>query len=363
MKLIAQVKLQPTPEQFALLKQTLETTNAACNYISERAWREQTFKQYRLHKLVYYDVRETFELSAQMTVRCISKVADAHKRDQGGQRTFKPYGSIAYDDRILRWYIDTSEVSIWTLNGRQRMPFVTGKRQLELLPSRQGESDLIYRDGAFYLHAVCEVGEPPVDDVSAFLGIDLGIKNIATDSDGNRYTGNHINNLRERHARLRARLQGKGTQSAKRRLQKRRRKESRFAHDVNHVIAKEIVERAKGTGRGIALEDLSGIRERITVRKAQRRQHHAWAFYDLRQKIVYKARLAGVPVVFVDPRNTSRTCPVCGGVDKRNRPDQETFSCVQCGFSGHADHIAACNIARRAAQSTSQPLAGPGSGS
>jgi transposase len=74
---------------------------------------------------------------------------------------------------------------------------------------------------------------------------------------------------------------------------------------------------------------------------------HSWSFADLRAKIAYKAALASVPVILVDPRNTSRSCPACGCVDKRNRPDQSTFSCVACGFAGAADHIAAINIGHR----------------
>lgn len=186
--------------------------------------------------------------------------------------------------------------------------------------------------------------------------MDLGIKNIAADSDGNTYSGGKVNGLRGRHARLRAKLQSKGTQSAKRLLKKRRRKESRFAADVNHTISKRLVAKAKGTGRGIALEDLSGIRDRVTVRKAQRRSHHSWSFHQLRSFVTYKAKLAGVLVVLVDPRNTSRTCPECGTIDKRNRPTRDLFCCVSCGRAGPADTIAAGNIARRAV--VNQPHAG-----
>jgi putative transposase len=132
-------------------------------------------------------------------------------------------------------------------------------------------------------------------------------------------------------------------------LKRRSRKEKRFAKDVNHQIAKELVERAKDTGRGIALEELKGIRDRVTVRRAQRRQHSSWAFSDLRFKIEYKARLHGVPVVFADPRNPSRTCSICGCIDKHNRKDQATFLCVACGFSAYADTNAATVIGRKAA--------------
>ena len=344
MKLTAQIKLLPTPEQAQLLKYTLETANAACNYISEQAWEIKTFRQFPLHRLTYYDVRAGFPLTAQVVVRCIAKVAV----DRKTKRNFQPFGAIAYDNRILSYNMNRSEVSIWAVEGRQRIPFVCGKRQREMLQEQRGESDLVYVAEKFYLFVTCDVEEPTPLDVDNFLGVDLGVKNIATDSEGNNYSGGHVNGLRNRYFKIRQRLQKKGTKSAKRLLKKRSKKESRFAKQENHRISKELVQRAKDTGRGIALENLQGIHERVTVRKAQRRQHHSWSFYDLRQKIEYKAKLAGVLVVLVDPRNTSRTCPICGTIDKRNRPTQSVFSCVQCNFSGFADHIAAVNIGRAA---------------
>jgi IS605 OrfB family transposase len=125
-------------------------------------------------------------------------------------------------------------------------------------------------------------------------------------------------------------------------------KERRFARDVNHRIAKALVRKAHDTGRGIALEDLKGIRDRTTVRKSQRRAHHSWAFGQLRAFVAYKAALAGVPIAIVDPRDTSRTCPECGCVDKRNRPTRDRFVCRHCGHSAPADFTAARNIAGRA---------------
>jgi IS605 OrfB family transposase len=139
-------------------------------------------------------------------------------------------------------------------------------------------------------------------------------------------------------------------------LKKRRRKEHRFATDVNHQISRRIVERAKGTGRGIAMEDLTGIRERATVGKSQRRSHHSWAFNQLRQFVTYKALLAGVKLVLVDPRYTSQGCSRCGHVSKKNRPTRDDFKCIQCGFPAPADYNAALNIRSRAA--VNQPYAG-----
>lgn len=349
MKLIAQVKLQPTENQFNLLKATLEQANDACNFISQWAWGNKRFGKFGIQKAIYYDIRDRFGLSAQMTIRCISKVTDAYRVGKKVQRKFKPYGSIAYDDRILSWKLEKQEISILSLGGRLKIPFLAGQHQLDLLENRQGETDLVYRKGNFYLLAICNVEEPPEQVVDQFLGIDLGITNIATDSEGEIYSGTHLNNVRARYTNLRAKLQSKGTKSAKRLLVKRNRKESNFSNTLNHTIAKRIVDRAKTLGLGIALEDLKGIRQRVTVRKAQRRIHHSWGFADLRDKIVYKARLAGVPVVLIDPRNTSRECSQCGHIAKSNRKSQSEFVCQSCGFVCHADWNAACNIASRGA--------------
>ena len=349
MKLIAQVKLLPNPEQAAAIRQTLEQANAACRFVSDTAWATKTFRQYDLHHKCYQAVREQFGLSAQVAVRVIAKAADAYKLDCKAKRTFKPTGSIAYDDRILSWRLQDQTVSIWTLSGRLRIPFVGGERQLELLQTRQGESDLVFYKGLFFLSATCEVDEPKPVDVEGALGVDLGVVNIAVDSDGQVHSASQINNVRHRHRRLRAKLQAKGTRSAKRKLKRLSGKERRFAKDANHCISKKLVAKAKDTNRSIALEDLEGIRSRVTVRRKQRATLHSWAFFQLRAFVTYKAKRVGVPVVLVDPRNTSRTCPACGHVDKANRPSQSKFSCVVCGFAGLADHIAAVNIGRRAA--------------
>lgn len=347
MKLTAKVELLTTPEQHAALLATLERANEACNYLSQLAWDTKTFRQFSLHKLGYYAVRERFGLSAQMAVRCEAKVADAYKLDRKTLRAFKPHGAIAYDSRILKWKLNTFSVSIWTLGGREEMLFSTGPKQLELLKFQRGESDLVYLRGKFYLLATCDIPEPTPEDVEGFLGVDFGIAQIATDSEGRTYSGSHIKSVRHRHRRLRTRLQRKGTKSAKRKLKKLSGKERRFAKDANHVVAKSIVATAKRNRQAIALEQLKGIRARVRARKPQRATLHSWAFSQLGGFIEYKARLAGVNVVYVDPRNTSRQCSECGYTDKANRPSQAVFRCCACGVSLNADHNAARNIASR----------------
>lgn len=342
-KLIVNLKLQPTSEQAKALRRTLELANKACNAISEQAWESKTFKQYNLHKLSYHSTRDTFALSAQVVVRLMAKVADAYKLDTTAKRVFRRHGSIAYDDRILTFKKD-DRVSIWTVEGRQVIPFVCGDYQRKLLPFRKGETDLIYRKGHFYLNAVCDIDEPLLDDAQDVIGVDFGIVSLATDSDGEVFTGAKVDETRRRYAHRRRNLQRKQTRSATRKLKQLSGKQSRFQRDTNHVISKRVVRKAKDTTRAIAIEDLKGIRERVTVRRSQRARHHNWTFAQLRNFLEYKTRLYGVALYAVDPRNSSRECSRCGFTDKKNRPSQDKFLCQSCDFTTNADFNAALNL-------------------
>lgn len=111
----------------------------------------KTFRAYDLHHATYYSVREKFGLSAQLAIRVIKDVADAYKLDTKTKRTFRPLGSVTYDSRVLSWRLDKSQVSIWTMAGRQRISFVCGERQRKMLETLQGEADLVYRNGEWHL--------------------------------------------------------------------------------------------------------------------------------------------------------------------------------------------------------------------
>ncbi|MEO3858663.1 transposase [Acrocarpospora sp. B8E8] len=370
MKLVVRVKLLPTPEQAAALGATLRAANRAANWVSGVAFERSLRRHYDLRKAVYGQVREEFGLAAQAAQHVIKKVADAYATlraniragnlgEAGSKRrvkaeskpiAFRPGAAQPFDDRCLSWQVDTRTVSMWTVAGRLRgIAFTGSPQQVAMLAKhRKGESDLVRQDGSWFLIATCELPDLPIADPSGgFVGVDVGIVNIATTSDGTRHSGKALNAHRYRQRRLRRRLQAKATKSAKRLLKARRRKEARFAADTNHVISKRIVTEAERTGRGIALEDLHGIRERVRLRKPQRVILHTWSFHQLATFIGYKAARAGVALVYVDPAYTSQECCRCGHVDKRNRPDRETFACTSCGFAEHADVNAARNIARR----------------
>ncbi|MFE7934696.1 RNA-guided endonuclease InsQ/TnpB family protein [Streptomyces sp. NPDC057456] len=358
----------PDAVQASVLERTLRTVNGAANWVSEVAFEHGVPREYALRKHTYAHLKAR-GLGAQAAQHVIKKVCDSYTTlkaniragnlgKEGSRRrrkaeskpvTFRPEAAQPYDDRCLSWQYDQRTVSIWTVDGRvKNVPFACSADALKMLQAhRQGESDLIERDGVFYLVATCDVPGAEQYEPDGFIGVDLGIVNVATTSTGYLAAGRGLNRYRKRQLALRAKLQKKRTKSAKRRLKARARKEARHAANQNHIISKTIVTEAERTGRGLSLEELRGIRNRVRLRKPQRVALRSWAFAQLGDFIVYKAKRAGVPLVFVDPAYTSQTCAECGHVDRRNRVDQGLFICRGCGVVAHADRNASRNLATR----------------
>ena len=348
MKTTLQVKLLPTPDQHTALLNTMHAFNDACTWIAEYAYAQRCASKFALQKVLYQEVRQRFGLSAQLAIRAIAKTVEAYKRDKSQQVAFHREGAVVYDERIMG-FKGLEAVSLATLQGRAVVPMQMGDYQRVQFHRAKGQADLVLVKGTFFLLVTLETPEAPLILPERFLGVDLGIVNLATDSDGNNYTGAPVEVVRQRCACARQTYQATHTRSAKRRLKKMARHEARFRRDVNHVIAKQLVTHAKDTKAALSLEDLTGIRDRVTVRKGQRNKHHSWSFRQLRAFLAYKARRLGIPLVLVDPRNTSRTCSRCGYVDKRNRRSQAEFSCLRCRHTAYADQNAARNLATRGA--------------
>ncbi|MCK8433981.1 IS200/IS605 family element transposase accessory protein TnpB [Streptomyces sp. D2-8] len=372
MKLVIRVKLLPTPEQASALQATLHACNAAANHVSvsHTAFTTGIKRNRELRALTYTQVKTRWSLGAQAAQHVIKKTADAYAALTGNLKAgnlgkpvskrflratekpiaFRPQDAQPYDDRMLSWQMPQRTVSIWTVAGRmKRLAFTGEETQLLLLAHhRQGESDLTSQNGHWYLLATVDLPESHITpDPREFIGVDLGITNIATTSTGHRHSGRRLNRSRQNDRRNRDNLARRQTRSAKRRAKRRAGREARRTRDINHKISKHIVTEAQRTGRGLALEDLGGIRERARLKKPQRVTIHSWAFAQLGAFIAYKARRAGVPVVHVHPAYTSQECSRCHHIDKRNRPAQAVFSCRNCGFVEHADLNASHVIAGR----------------
>jgi len=359
MKLTLQTQPLPDRDHSARLKATVERFNEAANWAAGVAFEHRCSNKVELQKIIYGDLRERFGLSSQMAVRCIAQVCEAYRRDKSIRPVFRPHAAMPFDQRMMG-FKGLDRVSLLTLDGRVLVPIVMGKYQAERYTNAKGQSDLVLRDdGKWFLLVTVDVPESTSIPVTDFLGVDLGLAKIATDSDGTTHSGKPVEAVRRKHNLQRKRLQKRNTKGAKKKLRRISGKEARFRRHENHVISKAIVATAKGTGRGIAVEDLGGIRDRLPAwgREAKNRLS-GWSFGQLVAFLSYKATLAGVSIVKVDPRNTSRTCHECGHIARANRTSQAKFLCVSCGHAANADQNAALNIRALAASKTAIELAG-----
>lgn len=370
MKQTVTVKLEPDVAQRAALVTTLSVCNAEANRVARIAFAHRDEagrieREYALRGRAYEQVKGT-GIGAQLAQHVIKKVRDAYTTIHAQVRTgklrgnraraatsrpvaFRPGAAQPFDDRCLSWDFQERTISIRTASGRlKRVRFAASRRHLKVLQAhRAGESDLFERDGELYLAATVQIPERERFEPVDFIGVDRGIVNLATTSDGANHQGRGLERYRRRQARVQAKLQSKGTKSAKKLLKKRARKESRHASHVNHKVSKEIVSVAERTGRGIALEELGGIRERVRLSRSQRGRISNWPFHQLGRFIAYKAQRAGVPVVEVDARHTSQMCPLCHHTEKVNRSSRDELECRECGLAGPADIVAAINVRAR----------------
>jgi IS605 OrfB family transposase len=353
-----QIQLFPDKEQAAQMKAAIERFNEAANWLARHAFERKTANKFHLQKLYYAELRERFGLPAQMAIRSIAQVCEAYKRDKSKRPKFRKDAALPLDHHLMG-FKGVDRVSIKTLSARVVLPFVMGAYQRERFGFAKGQADLVRRkDGKWFLLVTVDLPEGTPIPSTDWIGIDLGVINLATDSDGEHYSGEQVERVRQKYQEQRRKLQkaasasekrGKRPKNIRRKLQKISRKESRFRRNENHTISKRLVVKAKDTKRGLVFEDLEGINSRIRFRKAQRAKMSGWAFRQLRTFAEYKALREGIPTILVDPRNSSRECSECGYTDKANRPKQAIFECKQCGFHTHADFNAARNLRARAA--------------
>lgn len=348
MQLTIKIKLLPDASQKDSLLRTFTAFNAAASHAAKSGFDASVFSQPSIHKLCYFDIRQQYGLGAQLAVRAIGKAVECFKRDNKKCPVFRPRSAIVYDERIMR-FKGLTHVSLASLDGRLVIPMVIAGYQESRLQEaiKTGQADLVYVDKTFYLLVSIRLADTPKIAASSVIGVDFGVAKIAVDSEGNTYTGDDLEAKRVWFHERRKVLQSVGTKSAKRRLKSMSQDEGNYRRTNNHQIARKIVDTAKGTNSAIAIEDLKGIRGRIRFRKKQRARMSGWAFHQLRAFVEYKAELAGIYVIAVDPRNTSRTCSECRHCDKKNRKSQSEFRCGGCGHSENADFNAAKNIRYR----------------
>jgi len=346
-------KLKASQSQAAKLDATLEAFGQALNWVNQNT-PEKVANAVKLQSLCYREIRARFGLSSNLAQQVCRRLAGARKVAQQKNRPVKAFkrGFATYDARIFSFREKDWTVSLTTVEGRERFELAIGRYQREQLAGSNPKSaTLVKRKDGSYSIQICVEAEPsPPQRTGRVLGVDLGRTDIAHTSEGDNWNGQQLNRIRDHYSKLRAALQrkaSKGTRSSRRRcrqlLQRLSGKERRFQAWVNHRISKAIVSRAKATNSAIALEDLTGIRERVNQQprsKAERRRTNNWAFYQLRMFVVYKAAIAGVPVVLVPPAYTSQTCHRCLHIHPdptQSYRSGKKFKCGHCGWEGDAD--------------------------
>lgn len=352
---IVKLKLDVTAETDALLRVTNAAYVRALNLTSAVACSQRCKNAIALHHLTYADVRAATLLPANLVCSARAIVSEAYKRESDKLHKWRDSAALRYDARTLTLKLEHERATLTTLQGRVSVGLVVSDYHRQYL---SGEWEIastatLKRSGkVWYLHMVA-TRDVPESTGSNVVGLDAGIKRIATLSTGKTFKGAAISQLRRRRFRQRRSLQRKPEGQSKsrnsRRLLKRLSgKEHRAVEWKLWNIAGGIVREAVKVGCAtIAIEDLKHIRSRIRVAKKQRLIQHGWPFSSLFAKVRHVASKHGIRVAEVDAANTSRTCSRCGYCDKANRQTQSDFRCVSCSHSLNADYMAALNIRDR----------------
>jgi len=363
------VKLNQPKEMF---EPTIQAYTKAYNFVCQTGYDSKDFNGVSLHHKTYFTTREY--LSADLCISARVKATESlkswktnttriekenYKRvkynqshpDKRQKKLLKtpkcPQSSscsIRYNDKTFTTWFDRNEVSIQTLEGRQRFKISVPKYFQQYLSWKRQSAELfIDRTGQVFLHITFKKDIEEIIPNGKYIGIDRGIKKIAVCSDNRFFGGSYIKQISTKYEQLRSKLQTVNTKSAKRHLKRISKKENRFRADVNHCIAKQIVKTIE-PGTTILLEDLTGIRERCDFQKEEKKQVHKWNFYQLEQFLTYKALSKGILVKHIDSRYTSQRCSKCSHIEKSNRKSQSVFKCKSCHFTLNADLNASRNI-------------------
>lgn len=354
----AKVQIVVSDTDKVLLNKTMSVYRDACNYVSDYVFRTHDLKQFSLNKVLYSTLREAFGLKSQMAQSVFKTVIARYKTILENQNEWiRPsFKKLQYD---LVWNRDYSLTqncfSVNTLHGRRKLPYFTEgmSKYFDRSIYRFGTAKLVSKHGKYFLHipVTYDVEESSISDICNVVGIDRGIHFVVATYDSNHtsgfVSGKTMKQKRANYSKLRKELQMRHTPSSRRRLKAIGHRENRWMQDINHQVSKALVE-SNPKHTLFVVEDLSGIRNATErVKTKDRYVSVSWSFYDLEQKLIYKAKQKQSSVIKVDPRYTSQCCPVCGHTEKSNRNKKiHLFTCKNCGYKSNDDRIGAMNLYR-----------------
>lgn len=343
------VKLQLSAEQQEIIAATAESFALACNTINQTVNPKLTNRN-SIQAVCYHDIKKESGLTANHVVRACARVAaNRLTAKQKGKKvkSFKPT-SFDCDARTFQLFEKDWSVSISTTSKRVKCPIRASNYHRGKLAGQNPTSAQIcqHRDGGWYAHIQIKGDVPSPIKTKNVIGVDFGRREIAKTSTNSCWDGKIINQVRDRYSRVRSSLQKKstqGTRTTRRRcrqvLKRLAGRERRFQQWLNHNISKQIIAEAKESQSIVAIEDLTGIRDRTNSKprsKTERRRSNSWAFYQLRTFLEYKGVKEGVEVIAIPPAYTSQTCHCCLHIGLRTN---KQFKCINkaCGWIGDAD--------------------------
>lgn len=358
MTITAKIQISATVDDKVLLDETMSVYADACNYVSDYVFRTHDLKQFSLNKVLYSELRERFGLKSQMAQSVFKTVIARYKTIlENESKWIKPsFKKPQYD---LVWNRDYSltqnRFSVNTLNGRVKLPYFSEgmSKYFDHTVYKFGTAKLVNKHGKYFLHipVTYDVKESNISDIRNVVGIDRGINFVVATYDSKHksgfVSGKAIKQKRANYSKLRKELQMCHTPSARRRIKAIGQRENRWMQDVNHCVSKALV-KSNPKHTLFVLEDLSGVRNATErVKTKDRYVSVSWSFYDLEQKLIYKAKQNQSSVIKVDPRYTSQCCPVCGHTEMSNRNKKiHLFTCRNCGYRSNDDRIGAMNLYR-----------------
>lgn len=358
MTVTAKIQLVVSAENCELLDSTANAYRNACNFVSEYIFRTHNLKQFSLNKELYYEIREKFGLGSQMTQSVLKTVISRYKTIRTNQHEWiQPKFKVPQFDLVWNrdYSLSQNYFSVNTLNGRIKLPYYAKgmEKYFDKETYRFGTATLVFRHKRYFLHipVTFEVNECCDSDICNVVGIDRGINFVVATYDSKHQSGfvsgKVIKQKRGHYKNLRKQLQQVGTPSSRRRLKAIGQRENRWMQDVNHCVSKTLVE-SNPKHTLFVLEDLSGVRSATEkIRVKDRYVSVSWSFYDLEQKLIYKAMQHQDKVIKVNPAYTSQCCPVCGHTEKANRNKKiHLFCCQNCGYKSNDDRIGAMNLYR-----------------
>ena len=358
MTVTAKIQISVNADSKVLLDETMSVYSDACNYVSNYVFHTHDLKQFSLNKVLYSTLREKFGLKSQMAQSVFKTVIARYKTILENQKEWiqPSFKKHQYD---LVWNRDYSLTqncfSVNTLNGRVKLPYFSEgmSKYFNHDIYKFGTAKLVNKHGKYFLHipVTYDVEESNISDIRNVVGIDRGINFVVATYDSKHksgfVSGKPIKQKRASYSKLRKELQMRQTPSSRRRLKAIGQRENRWMQDVNHQVSKALVE-SNPKHTLFVLEDLSGVRNATErVRTKDRYVSVSWSFYDLEQKLIYKAKQNQSTVIKVAPHYTSQCCPVCGHIEKANRNKKiHLFTCKNCGYKSNDDRIGAMNLYR-----------------